>query len=154
MSKKCIKCGHALPDDASFCPHCTAVQTEKQEIKTPRRWKRATLTVLGILIFIGIIGVAVSMYHRPKVYEGGAQIDYVDKDKTYKVLLTFSEGDGVTGHAQGERTDTLAEGQDSALPCQLYVLNQDTGKLAWEEFSKEVESCRVDTKPADGSRKM
>ena len=24
MSKKCIKCGHALPDDASFCPHCTA----------------------------------------------------------------------------------------------------------------------------------
>ena len=94
------------------------------------------------------------MYHRPKAYEGGAQIDYVDKDKTYKVLLTFSEGDGVTGHAQGERTDTLAEGLDSALPCQLYVLDQDTGKLAWEEFSKEVESCRVDTKPADGSRKM
>ena len=52
----------------------------------------------------------------------------MDKDKTYKVLLTFSEGDGVTGHAQGERTDTLAEGLDSALPCQLYVLDQDDGK--------------------------
>lgn len=154
MSKKCVKCGHTLPDDASFCPHCTTVQTEKQEIKTPRRWKRAALTVIGILILIAVIGVAVSMYHRPKAYEGGAQIDYADKDKTYKVLLTFSEGDGVTGHAQGERTDTLAEGLDSALPCQLYVLDQDTGKLAWEEFSKEVESCRVDTKPADGSRKM
>ena len=154
MSKKCVKCGHTLPDDASFCPHCTTVQTEKREIKTPRRWKRAALTVIGILILIAVIGVAVSMYHRPKAYEGGAQIDYVDKDKTYKVLLTFSEGDGVTGHAQGERTDTLAEGLDSALPCQLYVLDQDTGKLAWEEFSKEVESCRVDTKPADGSRKM
>ena len=145
MSKKCVKCGHTLPDDASFCPHCTTVQTEKREIKTPRRWKRAALTVIGILILIAVIGVAVSMYHRPKAYEGGAQIDYVDKDKTYKVLLTFSEGDGVTGHAQGERTDTLAEGLDSALPCQLYVLDQDTGKLAWEEFLKEVESCRVDT---------
>ena len=40
MSKKCVKCGHTLPDDASFCPHCTTVQTEKREIKTPRRWKR------------------------------------------------------------------------------------------------------------------
>lgn len=97
MSKKCVKCGHTLPDDASFCPHCTTVQTEKQEIKTPRRWKRAALTVIGILILIAVIGVAVSMYHRPKAYEGGAQIDYADKDKTYKVLLTFSEGDGVTG---------------------------------------------------------
>ena len=34
MSKKCIKCGEILPDDASFCPHCTTVQTEKNEIKT------------------------------------------------------------------------------------------------------------------------
>lgn len=89
MGKKCVQCGHTLPDDASFCPHCTAVQTEKQEIKTPRRWKRTALTVLGIAILIAIIGMAISMYHRPKVYEGGAKIDYVDKDKTYKVLLTF-----------------------------------------------------------------
>lgn len=77
------------------------------------------------------------MYHRPKAYEGGAQIDYADKDKTYKVLLTFSEGDGVTGHAQGERTDTLAEGLDSALPCQLYVLDQDTGKRHGKSFQKK-----------------
>ena len=84
MSKKCVKCGHTLPDDASFCPHCTTVQTEKREIKTPRRWKRAALTVIGILILIAVIGVAISMYHRPKAYEGGAQIDYADKDKLIK----------------------------------------------------------------------
>lgn len=29
MSKKCIKCGQPLSDNASFCPHCTAVQKEK-----------------------------------------------------------------------------------------------------------------------------
>ena len=34
MSKKCVKCGHPLPEDASFCPCCTAVQAEKQEIQT------------------------------------------------------------------------------------------------------------------------
>ena len=60
----------------------------------------------------------------------------------------------MTGHAQGERTDTLSEGMNSALPCQLYVLNKDTGELAGEEFSKEVESCKVDTKPSEGSQKM
>ena len=77
------------------------------------------------------------MYHRPKVYEGGAQIDYVDKDKTYKVLLTFSERDGVTGHAQGERTDTLAEGLDSALPCHA-VCSRIRIRENWhvEEFSQ------------------
>ena len=30
-----------------------------------------------------------------------------------------------------ERTDTLAQGMESALPCQLYVLDQETGELAW-----------------------
>ena len=37
MSKKCIKCGQPLPDNASFCPHCTAVQKEKQEIKATQK---------------------------------------------------------------------------------------------------------------------
>lgn len=102
MSKKCIKCGHPLPDNASFCPHCTAVQMEKKEVKTPRRWKKKMLMVLGILAVVAAVGTLISLHHRPQTYEGSAQIVYPDKDKSYKVLLTFSEGDGVTGHAQGD----------------------------------------------------
>ena len=79
---------------------------------------------------------------------------YKDKGKSYKLLLNFSEDDGVTGHAQGERTDTLAQGMESALPCQLYVLDQETGELAWEEFTEKVVSCKVDTKPGENSRKV
>ena len=104
MSRKGIKCGHPLPDNASFCPHCTAVQMEKKEVKTPRRWKKKMLMVLGILAVVAAVGTLISLHHRPQTYEGSAQIVYPDKDKSYKVLLTFSEGDGVTGHAQGERT--------------------------------------------------
>ena len=140
MSKKCIKCGQLIPDEASFCPHCTAVQTEKKEIKPPRRWKKKALIILTILILSAVVGTVFFMHHKPQKYEGGAQIVYQDKDKSYKVLLTFSQEDGVTGHAQGERTDTLSEGMDSALPCQLYVLDQKTGKLAWEEFTQKVKS--------------
>ena len=65
MSKKCVQCGHTLPDDASFCPHCTAVQTEKQEIKTPRRWKRTALTVtLQIIFFEPLLTVIVAVPFR------------------------------------------------------------------------------------------
>lgn len=154
MSKKCVKCGQPLPENASFCPHCTAVQTEKKAVKTPRRWKKKALIGLGVLILLAAAGTAVALYHRPQHYEGGAQITYQDGGKSYKVLLTFSEGDGLTGHAQGERTDTMAEGMDSAVPCQLYALDSETGELAGEAFADQVESCIVDTKPTEDSLKM
>lgn len=154
MSKKCVKCGQMLPKDASFCPHCTAVQNEKKEVKVPRRWKKKALIGAAVLILVAAAGVAFSLYHKPQTYEGGAQIAYEADGKSYKVLVTFSEGDGVTGHAQGERTDTLSEGMDSALPCQLYVVNQETGELAGEEFSEKVESCKIDTKSSENSLKM
>ena len=83
------------------------------------------------------VGVAFSLHHRPKSYEADAQVVYIRQRKIYKLLLNFSEDDGVTGHAQGERTDTLAQGMESALPCQLYVLDQETGELAWEEFTEK-----------------
>ena len=140
MSKKCIKCGQPLSDNASFCPHCTAVQKEKQEIKAPKRWRKAAFGAAAVVVLLAAVGAAFSLHHRPKSYEGGAQVVYKDKGKSYKLLLNFSEDDGVTGHAQGERTDTLAQGMESALPCQLYVLDQETGELAWEEFTEKVVS--------------
>lgn len=154
MGKKCVKCGQLLPENASFCPHCTAIQNEKKKIKTPRRWKKKALISVATLILLFAIGLAVFIYHKPEAYEGGAQVIYPGKDSAYKVLLTFSEGDGVTGQAQGERTDTLSEGMESALPCQLYVFDQETGKLAWEKFMEEVEFCQVDTISGENSRKM
>lgn len=105
----------------------------------------------AVVVLLAAVGAAFSLHHRPKVYEGGAQVVYTDKGKSYKVLLNFSEDDGVTGHAQGERTDTLAQGMESALPCQLYVLDQETGELAWEEFTEKVVSCKVDAKPGENS---
>ena len=155
MSKKCVNCGQPLPENASFCPHCATVQTEKKEVKAPKRWRKKAAAVVILLLIVAVIGVAFSLYHRPKTYEGGASIEYPDEHTSYKVLLTFSANEGMTGHATGERTDTLAEGMgDMALPCQLYILDQETGQLAGDAFSEKVASCTVDTKPAKGSQKM
>ncbi len=156
MSKKCVKCGQLLPDEASFCPHCTTVQKEKQEIKAPKRWKKKAVTVaaLAVLAAAAAAGIVLSMYHKPRSYEGGAQIVYQDKEKSYKVLLAFSEQEGRRGQATKERSDQIAEGMESALPCQLYILDEESGAFAWEEFASQVEACEVDTKPGENSQKM
>ena len=52
MSEKCVKCGQPLPDNASFCPHCTAVQTEKQEIKAPKRWRKAAVSATAVMVLL------------------------------------------------------------------------------------------------------
>lgn len=154
MSKKCVKCGHPLPEDASFCPHCTAIQVEKEEIRTPRRWKKKALAVVAVLVVLAGVGFVFSLYHKPKVYEANGLIVYPDQDHSYKLLVTYSEPDGLAGQAQGDRTDLLADGLDSALPCQLYVLNEETGEVAWEEFTKKVKSCEVETVPQENSKKL
>ena len=64
MSKKCIKCGEILPDDASFCPHCTTVQTEKKEIKTPRKWRKKAVIGVAVLAVAAVIGIAFSIYQK------------------------------------------------------------------------------------------
>ena len=28
-TKRCIQCGAVLPEDAAFCPHCTATQVTR-----------------------------------------------------------------------------------------------------------------------------
>ena len=58
MSKKCINCEQVLPDNASFCPHCTAAQTEKQEIRTPRQWKKKAAIAAGVLVLAAGISTA------------------------------------------------------------------------------------------------
>lgn len=125
----------------------------KESSKNTKTVEKA-LIGFGVLILLAAAGTAVALYHRPQHYEGGAQIVYQDGGKSYKVLLSFSEGEGMIGKAQGERTDTLAEGMDSALPCQLYAIDEETGKLAGEEFTDKIESCTVDTKPSENSKKL
>ena len=57
--------------------------------------------------------------------------------------MTYSEADALAGQAQGDRTDMLADGLDSALPCQLYVFKMKRrGEVDWEEFTEKSEILR------------
>ena len=65
-----------------------------------------------------------------------------DLGKSYKLLLNFSEDDGVTGHAQGERTDTLAQGMESALPC---IIDWRLPDMNGIEVTRQIRSLNDDT---------
>lgn len=154
MAKKCKNCGKMLPENASFCPYCTAVQEEKQEVTAPKRWRKKGLCILLGALIVLLGGVAALQYHKPQTLEGGASLQYSDKGSDWYLMLSFSVESGITEHVQGEQSETIAEGMWSALPCQLYVFDKKTGKLAWEEFTEKVASCEVETVPEENARKM
>ena len=52
--KTCIRCGKPLPDDASFCPYCETVQTEPKDAELPKKWRKKTVTILGIVLLIAL----------------------------------------------------------------------------------------------------
>ena len=55
MSKTCKNCGAELPDEASFCPHCTGNQTEKTVVKPPRLWRKKAVTAALCLVLIAVL---------------------------------------------------------------------------------------------------
>lgn len=154
MSKKCIKCGAELPEDASFCPYCTTMQNDKHVVQPPRRWRKKVLIGFIIFLVLAAVWLISSFLYRPKTYEGGSEIIYTDSDGTYHVLLSFSATDGVIKTAQPEVSSELAQGMESAFPSQLYVYKEGTDELVWSEFLEKMDSCTVETSPFDGAARM
>lgn len=152
MSKTCKNCGAELPEGASFCPHCTAVQAEKQTVKPPRRWRKKALLGLIVLVLLAVVLAVIFLVHRPQTYEGGAEVVYSDREGTYHVLLSFSSGSGVVRQAEPEVDHILPAGMEYALPSQLYIYREDTDELVWEEFMEKVDSCQIEAIPAEGSK--
>lgn len=57
--KKCMNCGAELPEEASFCPYCTATQNEKHQV-VPRWPRRKWLWMAGCAaVVVGILLLAV-----------------------------------------------------------------------------------------------
>ncbi len=91
MNKKCINCGTALPDAASFCPYCATVQTPKEQVHIPRLWRKRAIAALTILLAAAMI-LGIYVYrNRPKVYEGEGNLTYSDDDGTYDIVLGYFE---------------------------------------------------------------
>ena len=146
MSKQCRNCGAALPEDASFCPHCTQSQIERSEVKPPRLWRKKTLYgLLGALVLI-VAALAVFLPHRPKTFEGGASVTYTDKDGTYELLVSTFSDDIENKQPEEKRTISFPVDESSCLPALLGVF-QDGELVNPESFLSKLERCTLEAFP-------
>lgn len=150
----CGNCGAKLPKEASFCPHCATVLTEKESAKIPILWRRKALLVVVAICIAVIAFLALSSYHKPQLIEADAELLYSDKSGDYRMVLSFYGETAYTGRALAEESDTLPEGSNAAYPCQLYIFDQETGEPAESDFTDKIKSCTVKTVPLDGARQM
>lgn len=58
MARNCIECGKPLPEDARFCPHCTALQNLVKVYSSPKRKRRRPLLILAVLAVLILVGTA------------------------------------------------------------------------------------------------
>ncbi len=150
MSKKCKNCNAELPEDASFCPHCAKSQIERTEVRGPRLWRKKTWYVLLCVVVLAGAVLAVSLYHRPKVFEGGVSVTYTDKEGTYELFLAFSPGDIVHHQPVGSKTVKLSVNEGSGDTPVLGIYQN--GEIAdTEQFFEKVESCTMEAFPNENS---
>lgn len=166
-TKRCIQCGAVLPEDAAFCPHCTATQVTRQVQAVPRRlgwWKMALLAV-GALATLTVGGWALWGREKPaaqetvlptvtaaNAYDRQCQTYYEGADGAlYWVFAAFSPaGSDGENCPNGYRSQLIAAGEESWGPLTLYAYDAVTGKNAREAFAPLVEDWQVTASAQEG----
>lgn len=70
MEYKCPHCGAALPEDASFCPHCARSVRERENAKAPAHlWRKGLKWVLLLALVVAVGAGAWAL--RPEPAAGG-----------------------------------------------------------------------------------
>ena len=151
---KCPHCGKELPEGASFCPYCEKKIIAEQQMNIPRKRSKKMLALAGILLMLAAAAFFVlRLYHRPKVYEGGAELTYEVDGKPCKVLLSFHSSTGETGIATESASDRQAAGNSAMIPSQLFVYQYDDTEIQ-QLFVNQVKKCTVTAVPRDGALAM
>ncbi|MBQ9563503.1 MAG: hypothetical protein IJU99_08640 [Lachnospiraceae bacterium] len=137
MSKKCIRCGAPLPDEAHFCPVCTAVQEEKTVLAPERvRPRRRKWLAAGGLLAIAVI-LAILLWPKAKTYDdqGSAELVYSSGGESWHLVLRNSASDFFHWRdPMPVYQRRVKPGVQAAIPLQLYVYRESDGEDAAEEF--------------------
>ena len=147
--KYCIKCGAVLPEEASFCPCCTASQMERRSVVAPpsnggRKRRRVWLCTALALLLAGaglwaLVGGGAAVGYDPPVpdpqqpdsLEGtlkqdSGQVWYDGADGTlYHVFACFSPQPDGGGVPASHRKELLLRGEEGSSPLCLFVVKAD-----------------------------
>lgn len=88
------------------------------------------------------------------IYEGGAEITYIDSEGSYHVFLCFDHNSIGQQKANATWQTEVAENESLALPSQLAAYHFGTTETANEEFLEKVERITVQAIPSNYGKQM
>ena len=178
-TKTCLRCGAALPEEAAFCPVCTASQMERQTMALPRRRRRVWPVAAGCLLLVALalpVGAVLwsstarvetlpedttplTAYHESedgaeKRYSALCQIYYEGEDgQLYHVFASFSPGIDGGSTMRGYRSALLEPDCTDTGPLTLFVEEVASGRNGRDSFSALLEDWSVTVSAPDGGER-
>lgn len=105
MSKKCPNCGASIPEDASFCPHCTTNLIEKQTINPPKPRRKTAFIVAAVTV---ILVVAIILAAAITAQNGEDSAEATTQTSTTSAATTTASSQTTTATATPAATVTTA----------------------------------------------
>ena len=151
--KHCPHCGMALPEDASFCPHCESVLIEKHPaaVPKPKRRRRITAAILLAAVLAAAL-TAVGFASRGKVIDAqGAELTYETDGQTFHLALSFESQGGAPFFGQPEIVENARGDQLHGRTATSLLFVDNGGKENKKgPFLALVDHCEVTAVPREG----
>lgn len=151
--KHCPHCGMALPEDASFCPHCESVLIEKHPaaVPKPKRRRRITAAILLAAVMAAAL-TAVGFASRGKVIDAqGAELTYETDGQTFHLALSFESQGGAPFFGQPEIVENARGDQLHGRTATSLLFVDNGGKENKKgPFLALVDHCEVTAVPREG----
>ena len=139
---RCPSCGASLPEEASFCPHCTRNLRPRQETRVPARWWLRPLRRAGLLLALTLLAVsALFLYEAvtPQVYDAWGELTYRLNGSEYRLAATFRND----SDPEPEYIVQTIEDWNYDRAAKLFVTHVDSGADAGQVFRQQIQEIQV-----------
>ena len=109
-TKTCLRCGAVLPEEAAFCPCCTATQIQRRTISVTPPTTRRNQWWIGALTAL----VALALPIGAALWSSAAQAETPPPEDTLPLTISRESEDGAEPR-YGELCQTYYEGEDGQL---------------------------------------
>ena len=143
-TRPCPHCGAALPEEASFCPHCAQAVRPRKEVAVPARmWRkkvRRALLLAGLVLLTAgglLLGAALYQAVTPDLYDAYGEVVYSNGSNSYHLYLTFQ--DNASG-PQPEYTVQTEKYVAYERASNLFITHVESGHNASQMFLQLVDT--------------